>query len=429
MAESMKVFSLSNGIRVVLERMPYLKSVSAGIFINVGSASETAENNGISHCIEHMIFKGTTTRSAADISLAINELGDSINAFTAKESTCVYGTTLCEYVPQMLELMGDMIANSAIDPVELDREKKVILDEIDMYADSPEDLVHELLQQRVWRENSLGFYISGDKQVVKSFDSETVFQFMKEYYCASNIIISIAGSFEYKEMNSMLEKYFGGIGNPPRLKNPVVKKRVPDYFRCFTGRRKDIEQFYMNMAFPMLPAETPEKYAIAVMNNCLGGSNNSRLFKIIRDELALAYSVYSYKSAYRKAGLYHIDVTVNPSEAEAVFDRIVKIVGDVRKNGFTKEEIESNKRQLRIEMIMSNESAKSRMSSNGNAILHRGAIVPFEERLEKVMSVTQDEIFELCDRYLKPEYMSMCLVGKDQHGVFEKLKKDWNEVR
>ena len=355
-----KTVTLENGIRVVLEPMQNLHTVSFGVWVKVGSANETIENNGISHVIEHCLFKGTKTRSAKQLADEISAIGDQLNAFTGKECTAFYGVTLTEYLPKLIELMGDMLQNSTFEEEPLKKELGVILEEIDMYDDSPEDLVHELLQKKVWEDHPLGYIISGEKSVVSAMTKEQILTYMKKYYCGSNMVVSVAGNFDEEEVLSCLEKHFQSI--PEFGENADMKAvEAPVFCRTSCERKKDVEQLYMNLAFETIPETDELRHVQIMVNALLGGSNNSRLFQTIREELGLAYSVYSYSSLYRAAGLFHIDVIVNPANAVIVYEKLREILREFAELRISETERDALYRQLRTEMIMGSESARNRM--------------------------------------------------------------------
>ena len=420
-----KTFELENGIRVVLEPMSHLRTVSFGVWVKVGSVNETEENNGISHVIEHCLFKGTKTRSAKQLADEISAIGDQLNAFTGKECTAFYGVTLTEYLPKMMELVGDMLKNSTFEEEPLQKELGVILEEIDMYDDSPEDLVHELLQKNVWKNHALGYIISGEKKVVSAMTREQIVDYMKLHYCGSNMVISIAGNYEETAVTEDLNRYFADI---PRIgigKNENVDANaIPQFQRCLCERKKDVEQLYMNLAFPTMDERDEQRHVQIMANALLGGSNNSRLFQQVREELGLAYSVYSYSSLYRYAGLFHIDVIVNPSNAMVVYEKLEEILRDFSSKAISKEELDSLYTQLRIEMIMGSESARNRMERNAKALLMHERIVPLEETLDKLSKVSAEEIRQFGEQYFDLSRAGICLVG-DIGKEAEKVRKKW----
>lgn len=453
-------YQLNNGIEVISEPMENRRTVSIGVFIKVGSADERREENGICHLIEHMLFKGTHTHTAKEIADITVRMGDDVNAFTSKECTALYGMTISENLPEMIALLGDMLSGSKMDAGELAKEKRVVMDEIDMYADSPEDLVHELLQKRVWREDAIGFLISGTKSTVKKFHSEQLRAFQKAHYYGENILISVAGGYIEGEMLDCLAKAFGRIRRMPftpqqaaadikRAKKEELalepyftvypKKqaealkvgknaRTVKYFRSFVTEHKDIEQLHMNLAFPGLLLGDERRFAYSIFNSVFGGSNNSRLFQKIREEEGMAYSVYSYSSAYERAGLFHIDITVQPGLAEQVLKETFEIIREFTAHGLTKEELAMHKQQVKTELIMNAESPKTRMDSNAKFALAGAPLYTLEEKLEKIEAVTCEDIRRLAEACMRLELCSICVVGNRTEGNWSRLRRIWENL-
>jgi len=420
-----KCFEMDNGIRVVLEQMPYFRTVSFGVWIKVGSVNETVKNNGISHVIEHCLFKGTKTRSAKQLADEISAIGDQLNAFTGKECTAFYGTTLTEYLSKMMELVGDMLQNSTFEEEPLKKELGVILEEIDMYDDSPEDLVHELVEKNVWKDHALGYIISGEKEIVSKMTREQLMEYMRKYYHGSNMIISIAGNFDEAAVRRDLARYFSSIPKDSIGEKTKDAESIPKFHRCLCERKKDVEQLYMNLAFPTV-SETDDRHHIQIMANAvLGGSNNSRLFQQIRENMGLAYSVYSYSSLYRYTGLFHVDVIVNPMNAVKVYEKLEAILKDFSKNTMNEQEITDLYNQLRIEMIMGSESTRNRMERNAKSLLAYGRVVLLDETLEKLSKVTAEDIRLYAETYFNTEAAGICLVGEITPDTDE-IKKRWN---
>lgn len=403
------IMKLSNHITVITEVLPYMRSASFGIWVRVGSANEDETNNGIAHIIEHMLFKGTTNRNAKQIADEMARIGGNMNAFTSKECTSYYATTLSEHLPITVDILSDMFHNSLIDEKSLKKEKGVILEEIDMYDDSPEDLVHEMLQQRIWKDHPLGYLISGSKKIVRRVTREQILDFMNTYYVGENIIISVAGNFEEDMIMKLLEDKFSTLpATSEKIINQLVK---PNYNKVMCKRNKDIEQLHCNIAFDSISYLSDERYVLSVLNNILGGSINSRLFQKIRENSGLTYSIYSYGSSYRDTGLFHIYAAMNPSQSGAVIKKISQIVNDIKKRGVTNEEISMTKEQIKTELILGNESAKSRMNSNGKALMNRGRIVTIEELVDEINKVTRTRITDFANQYFDWTKASVSLVG------------------
>lgn len=402
-----RIRELSNGIPVVFEQMDYLRTVSFGAWIRVGSAFESKENNGMSHMLEHMFFKGTQTRAAKQLADDMAIIGGNLNAYTCKEYTTFYVTTLDENIGQAVDIIGDMLQNSRFDEEDFEREKGVVVDEIVMYEDSPEDLVHEMLQKSVWREHPLGYLISGESETVRGFTRDELVEFYHRHYVAENMLISVAGRFDEEALMGICEQAFGGV---PKGSNRIFLT-TPEYWRSFYCQEKDIEQVHLNMAFPGTTMNSDNKYAVAVANSVLGGSDNSRLFQRIREEMGLTYSIYSYSSPYLRAGLNHIDVVLNPDNLPAVFDGILAVIREYRLNGMELDELVRTKEQIKAELLIASESTRSRMDSNGKALLYRGEPIPLAETIEKVSAVDQEEVIHNVQEFYNLGEMSISLVG------------------
>lgn len=407
---------LSNGIQVVFETMPYLRSAAFGVWVKVGSSNEDNKNNGISHIIEHMLFKGTKKRTAKQIADDMARIGGDINAYTSKEFTSFYAVTLDEHLDIAIEIIGDMFLNSLFDETALEKEKGVIIEEIDMYDDSPEDLVHEMLQLKVWDQHPLGYQISGTKKAVRAVTRQQLLDFMAEYYVSQNMVISVAGNFDEEKILKVLEEQFSKVPEGPR--RPYCT--APEYRPIIYKKEKDVEQLHLNIAFNSIVADSEDKYTLTILNAVFGGSINSRLFQEIRENLGLVYSIYSYGSAYKQAGLLHIYGAMNPTQLEAVVSNIFKVIEDLKENGITEDELIMTKEQIKTELIMGNESAKNRMNSNGKSIMMRDEIIPLETTISKINEVSKEQIMEFTKKYLVKENCSFSLVGNLEN--VDKLK-------
>lgn len=418
-------YKLPNGIEVISEPMENRKTVALGVFVKVGSQDETRENNGISHFVEHMFFKGTGTHSAKEIADITARMGDDVNAFTSKECTALYGMTITEKLGELAGLLGDLLTDPLFDPRELAKEKRIVMDEIDMYEDSPEDLVHELLQKRVWREDALGFLISGTKSVVRGFRREELQFFLREHYFAENILISAAGGYEEDELKRCLGQAFAQVrGCAPKGGRTAA---APRYYRSFASADKDIEQFHLNLAFPAPCVGDERRFAYSILNSAFGGSNNSRLFQKIREEAGMAYSVYSYSSAYQRAGLFHIDITVQPQLAVPVLEKVAEIVEEFARDGLGAEELSLHKQQVGTELIMSAESPKTRMDSNAKFVLAGTQIDTLEQKLARIEAVDCGQIKVLAGEILKLSNASLCVVGDKRCADLRGLRRMWEK--
>lgn len=398
---------MKNGLRVVMEEMPDYRSISIGIWVKVGSMYENKLNNGMAHVIEHMMFKGTSRRTAADIANEMTAIGGNMDAFTCKDCTCYYAKTLDIYGKQALDILGDMLCNSLFDAKELKKELGVILEEIDMYEDSPEDLVHEHLQKEVWKGHPLGYLISGEKAQVAGFSRERVLEFFRKYYCAENMVISVAGHFDTEQMYEWLCSYFEAIPEGERS-DPG---KAPVYTPVLWTREKDIEQNHLCLAFNCCTVLSEERYVMTVANNILGGNMNSRLFMKIRDELGLTYSIYSYGSSYEQAGLFQIYAAMQPSQTEQVLEAIFNENKRMICDGVSGDELRIALQQIKAELILGYESSYNRMSGLGKSLLIRDRVVSLEEDLENISRVSREDVRDFFEAYLQREGCGIALVG------------------
>lgn len=410
---------LGNDIPVIYEYIPGLRSSAFGIFIRAGSAYETKENNGISHVIEHMLFKGTLNHNAGELADIMTELGSNINAYTAKEVTSVYGRVLNEDFETAVQIVSEIIYNSAFDIKELKKEKRVILDEIDLYDDSPEDLCHELLQKEIWKDSPLGYIISGTKTNVRNMTRDMIYETWQDFYIPDNIVISVAGGIDGKLAVDILNRFYGGVP-----KKGIIKKLdKPSYNPCFLTKYKDTEQIHLNIAFNNVTASDRLRFPMSIINAALGGNLNARLFQKVREELGLTYSIYSYSSNLSMAGLFHIYAAMNPAQTAKVVKAIYQVIDDFVQNGMQDEEVQCLKREIRKELILSGESASEKMNSNAKSFMTLGRVETLDDTIGGIEAVTTDEINECISGYFNLADCSMSLVGNTKEADIPEIKR------
>lgn len=349
-----------NGLRIVLENIPAVRSVTIGIWVLTGSRNETELNNGISHFLEHMFFKGTATRSAQDIAEAFDSIGGQVNAFTSKEYTCFYAKVLDTHKAYALEILADMFFNSSFDEAEMEREKKVVYEEIKMYEDTPDDIVHDLLASASYGDHPLGYPILGTEQHLKTFTPETLRNYIKERYTPENVVVSVAGNVDESFIDE-IDDYFGNYTSDHR--NVEIVK--PTFFAHTIERNKDTEQAHLCQGYNGLAVGDDNVYSLIIMNNVLGGSMSSRLFQEIREKQGLAYSVFSYHSSFLDNGLLTIYAGTGKDQLPLLKDTINQTVETLIQNGLTDKELINSKEQLKGNLMLSLESTSSRMSRNG----------------------------------------------------------------
>ncbi|MBS6560215.1 MAG: insulinase family protein [Clostridiales bacterium] len=417
-----KVHRLSNGIRVVLEPMEYVHSASIGIYVKAGSAYETRENNGIAHVTEHMLFKGTNKRTAKELATAFARIGGGVNAYTAKEETCYYAMVLDEHLEEVIELLGDMLVNSRLDSEDLKKELEVILEEIDMYQDSPEDLAIEHLQEVSMPDSSLGYLISGKKEVVSQFTKEHVKSFMEDFYTAERMVISVAGNFSSEKVLTLLEKQFGMI-------KPIGKKIVrtqTKFHPAFSSVHKDTEQIHLTIGFQGCSYTSEDKYAQDIFEQCFGDSDDSRLFQKLREDLGLVYSIYSFCNSYNDMGLFQIYGAMNGQKVEKAVKEIGLLLKELRQQGITKEELFCAKERVKADLLIGLDSSENRMAQNGKSLLLSGQLETMPDLLERTLTVSKEDVMRYIKQYIQLEKTSLVLVGNRTKRNDQIVKSIWS---
>jgi predicted Zn-dependent peptidase len=382
---------LDNGIRVVTESIPHVRSVSLGIWINVGARDESKNESGISHFIEHMLFKGTKKRSAKDIAIEMDSMGGELNAFTSKEGTTYYVKVLDEHLPKAVGLLADIFHNSVLDPKEIDRERKVIVEEIKMVEDTPDDLVHELLYETVWRGNPLGQPVLGTRKTVTGITRDSLLGYMERHYLPSETVITAAGKFDMTRLMDMLEKHFG------RRKSPGAKSdgKRTSFMPALKLKKRKLEQVHICMGAKGLPYGHEDRFGLYALNTLLGSSMSSRLFQEIREKRGLAYSVYSYITSLKDTGLVVVYAGVSPQKATSAIRLIAKEIRKLKKHGVGKDELSRVKEQLKGNMVLSLENTYNRMSQLAKQEIYLGRHYTIDEVLAQIEAVNIDQVERL----------------------------------
>ena len=389
-----EIIELKNGLRVVIENIPYVKSISVGVWVGAGSYAETRANSGISHFIEHMMFKGTKKRTPKEIAESIDDIGGQLNAFTSRDCTCYYAKVLSDHLDTAIDVLSDMLFNSLFDVNDISLEQGVVLEEINMYNDSPDELVHDLLMEKVWQGNSLGYSILGTSKSLKKITREDILSYIENHYTPQNSIISVVGNFDRDNLLSLINNAFGGWKS-----NGVVKKS-PNTPRFTAGKyeiSKDIEQTHLCVGYDALSRGHQLLYPLMVVNTVLGSGMSSRLFQKIREEKGLVYSIYSYQSVFAKAGLFTIYAGMNPARLDEVSSLIFKEIEHLKNNGLSESEVAKSKEQLKGGLILGLESTSSRMNSYGQSLLLIDKIRTIDEMIEKIDSVNVSNVKQVID--------------------------------
>ncbi len=409
---------LDNGIRVALEAIPYVRSISLGIWVKNGSRNELPQENGVSHYIEHMMFKGTESRTARQIAEEMDALGGQINAYTTKEYTCYHTRVLDKHFDRALDVMSDMLLHPLLAEKDVQKERNVIMEEIHMYDDAPEELVHDALQDAIWRDSSLGMPILGTAETIGAFDAAFIRNYYEMNYHQENIVLSVAGNFDAEEMLAQLNRSLGGWRREQPFRQHDTKA---GYHPSQVEREKDVEQVHICLAFPGLEREHPMKYALAIFNTLFGGGMSSRLFQKVREENGLTYSIYSYTTAFADSGLFGIYAGMNPNQAERVFELIAEEIKAVRRDAFPEKLIEVTKEQMISNFIIGTESTLNRMTSAGASLLLRGRVQETEEVIEKIEAVTAEDVLAAARKTFDFSKMSYSAVGNLKGNDFSAL--------
>lgn len=405
--------TLDNGLRIVGERMTAIRTVAVGVYVRTGAVNECAQENGYSHFVEHMVFKGTKERDAAMLADEMDRLGGATNAFTAKESTCFYTKVMDEHLDRGIGLLADLLLRPDFPQEDLEREKGVVIEEIAMCDDSPEDLVHELLNDSQYAGHPLGQPILGTPEIIQNITREKLFAFMDKHYTPQNTVISVAGNYDWDELVGLLRKQFGdwqakGERTAQLIEAPVLENRLL--------LKKDTEQMQICVGYPAFKGNSKESYAQLLLTTLFGGAMSSRLFQSIRERNGLAYSVYSYVNVYSGVGGMELYAGTSPETAQQVVDLMGAEVKKLVRDGVTPDECEKARNSAKISFVMGQESSTSRMRGNGNVMLMYDTTRSFEEIMEKLDQVTLDEVNEVARSIFNQPYCT-AVVGNMENDL------------
>lgn len=407
---------LPNGVRVLSERIDSVRSVSVGIWIGNGSRFEPVELGGVSHFIEHMIFKGTEKRTAQHIAIAMDAIGGQANAFTTKECTCYYLKTLDTHLVQGIEILADMFMHSKFDNQDIELERGVVLEEIDMYEDTPEDVATEKLFESCFEGSALGRPILGTEETLSSMDSEALHRFVREYYHPQDTVIALSGSFTDEALAYIYELFSEMSGEGYNVVTPA------EYQKKVVVRAKDIEQCHLCIGFPGLSMYSEERYAMQMLNAILGDGMSSRLFQTVREKNGLCYTVYSFHESHQDTGMFNIYTALGkPMETRAV-ELIGEVVQKFCEEGPTRAELNRCREQRKTSMLMGLESTSARMNHLGRSELFRGTVPQPEELIAGYDAVTAEQVLDLARRMLDFSKASICAVGQtDSEDFYDRL--------
>ncbi len=414
----------SSGLRIVTEEVPSVRSAAVGIWVNVGSRDEAPATAGASHFLEHLLFKGTPTRTALEISSSIESVGGEMNAFTSKEYTCFYARVIDTDLPMAIDVVSDLITSSIVTALDVDAERKVVLEEIAMRDDDPSDLVHDLFSDTYYGDTQIGRPILGTIDSINGMSRNTVFNYYKKKYKPSDLVVAVAGNIKHKRVVAMVEEalsrdnFLNEVGTPNIRPNTLIK-RGPQIPVGLLYRKT--EQAHMLYGMEGVARADSRRFAMGVMSAALGGGMSSRLFQEIREKRGLAYSVYAYSQQFAGTGTIGFYAGCNPSKAIEVVEIIREVLSDVADNGMSHEEIERAKGAVRGSLVLSQEDSGSRMSRIGKNEIVYGQVMDFDDILKAVSQVSAEDIRQIASEYLT-KTPTLALVGPFKNPAkFEKV--------
>ena len=398
---------LSNGIRILTKKMPHIRSVSMGVWVNVGARDEKSQENGLSHLIEHMLFKGTAKRSAFQIAKEFDAIGGQTNAFTAMENTCYHARVMDTHVETMVDILSDILLNSRFDARDIEKERPVILQEIRMVEGSPDDYVHVLSGQNFWGDHPLGRSILGTPANIMRFDADMIKQFFKRCYHPHQIVISGAGNLEHDHFVDLVAESFEGISEgrplPPRAE-------ATGHARVLMHQR-DLEQAHICLATNGLSLTHPERYTFSLMNTIFGGNMSSRLFQTIREQKGLAYAVYSFIASHYDTGMFGIYAAVDPKHALEATALILKEMEQLATDRIAPQELQSAKEYTKGNILLAAESADNQMVRLAQNEIHFNAYIPLQKVVDEINAVTEEDIAQLAHALFADKKIAVTMLG------------------
>jgi len=399
---------LPNGLILITEEMEHIRSVSIGIWVKTGSRNEETRSNGISHFVEHMVFKGTATRSAEDIARQVDSIGGNMDAFTAKECICFNVKVLDDHLPIALEVLSDIVLHPVFDPKDIGRERGVILEEIKMDEDSPDYLVHEIFTQNFWKDHPLGLPILGTKETVRRFDRDIVRQYWEHTFAPGNLIICAAGHLKHEHFVELVNSYFAQLQpgtngfhqSPPKASSRIIMRN-----------KKALEQVQICLGVPSHPISHDKRYASYLLNTVLGGGMSSRLFQNIRERQGLVYAIFSELNPYRDTGCLSVYAGSSRDSAPRVVESIVAEFHRLKTEPIPEEELRRAKDQLKGSLMLSLESSTARMLNLARQEMYFDRFFTMDEIIDRVENVSSEDILELTREFFRPEQIAVTVLG------------------
>ena len=399
---------LPNGVVVVTEKMPQVRSVSVGIWLDTGSRAESSDQNGIAHFIEHMVFKGTTKRTAEEIAQSVDSVGGMLDAFTAKEMTCFNAKVLDEHLPVAVDVLSDLVLRPRFDDADIVKEKQVVLEEIKMEEDNPEYLIHELFTQNFWHGHPLGRPILGTPETVSQFSRDAVLQSYEMWYAPNHVVITAAGNLEHAQLVDLVAREFGEEERSP---SPSAAA-APKTRACVEQRdKRELEQVHIVLGVPSYPLAHERRYAASLLNIILGGGMSSRLFQNIRERQGLAYAIESDLAPYTDSGVLSVYAGTSRESAVKLIRSVCEEFRRAREEGVSAEELRRAKDHLKGSMMLSLESTSARMSNLARQVMYLNRFITLDEMLASIEAVTREEVLTIAQDFFDPGRITLTVLG------------------
>jgi predicted Zn-dependent peptidase len=410
---------LPSGITLLTETMAERRSFSLGLWVRNGARDEPARWLGISHLIEHMLFKGTGRRDARAIAQSLESLGGHLDAFTAREQVCVYARALAENLPEVVDVLADIVCRSTLAPPEIEKEKSIVREEILSYEDNPEEKINDLLAEQVWGGHALGRPILGTAETVDALTPGQLREYHACRYRPEHLLVSAVGPLEHERVADLIETHF----TPPAGEAMPLSEAPPPFRPSVRHEVRDLQQLYISLGTRAVTYAHPEQPVLAVLNTLLGGGMSSRLFQGVREEAGLAYSVYSVPDFFRDAGMLSVHMGVLPERGREALRRTREELERLRCEGPDEEEVAAARRQLKGAVVMDNESISTRMIQLTQEEIYRGSYAALEQQIERILSVTREQVAAAADRYLDPSRFAVTAFGPAPGGPI--TEADW----
>ena len=411
---------LDNGLRIVSEKIPGVRSTAIGIWVDVGSRNETVEKNGITHFIEHMLFKGTRSRSAQAIALSLEALGGSLNAYTSREQTCFHALVLDQHLELAIDVLSDILMNSTITPVNIEREKSVVAEEIREVDETPSDRIHELFSDHFWRGQPLGWPIMGAEKNIFTFSRPMIRKYIKDNYLAGRIVIAATGNISHQKLVSLIKEKF----NFPPGRDSDCK--AAEYPEGFSSRfiKNGSSQTHICIGFPGIDYSSPGRLSLLALNNYLGGGMSSVLFQKIREDRGMAYTVFTFPDFYRDCGVFGAYLATDRKHLHEAVETMLKEFRKIKKSRLPDEKIEMIKDQLKGNLVLGMESTSSRMNRLGRQEIITGRYISLKESLRAINRLTGNNIVEVARKILDPNNITVTVLGPASETDISKV--DWS---